>query len=397
MQTAAKGAILIVDDEPHALRALQRLFRADAVSIHTAGSGIEALQILDRHDIDLLITDQRMPQMNGSELIKEACRRHQGIDCMMLSGYNDHDALAEAINSGQLSRFIPKPWDSQKLRQSVLGLIEQRQQNHLHREQQRNEQALLRMFRVALRQGQLSLHYQPKIDLFTDQLCGAEALCRWTTTDGEIIPPLLFVTLAERHQLIEPLGNWVLEQACEQLSRWRQNNRFNDLPMAVNITPGQLQQNDFATRVLEVLNQRQLAPRDLILELVENALLSSDPVTQLNIRRLQSEGVALSIDDFGSEYSNFSYLCQHAFNQLKLDKSLIDDLDTHQRKRLVVQAILQMARSMEMDVVAEGVENEGQANALRLMGCRSAQGFLFSAALPADQFEHAYLPIRAAS
>ncbi len=223
---------------------------------------------------------------------------------------------------------------------------------------------------------ELTLFYQPIVD--TDRkVMGYEALVRWRHPLRGLVPPGEFIALAESTGLIQPIGRWVLQQACRQLARWAQSPDTDHLTLAVNLSARQLLLPSFVIQVLEVL-QREHAPGErLKLEITESLLQDDVEQTILKMQALTRHGIRFSLDDFGTGYSSLSYLKRLPLSQLKIDRSFVRDLLTDSNDEAIARMILQLAQTLDMDVVAEGVEEESQLAALRELGCQQFQGYLF--------------------
>ncbi len=236
--------------------------------------------------------------------------------------------------------------------------------------------------RHALERGEFQLHYQPQVDLASGRVTGVEALIRWQRPDIGLVSPLEFIPLAEETGLIVPIGDWVLRTACAQARAWQQAG-LPDLRMSVNIAPRQFQQQDLAGVVLRILRETGLDPRRLVLEITEGTIMQNAGAAIETLRTLGALGVGLSLDDFGTGYSSLNYLKRFPLDCLKVDKSFVDDITTDPDVAAIVSAIISMARSLEVQVVAEGVETRAQLEFLRAHGCDAIQGYLFSKPLPA--------------
>jgi diguanylate cyclase (GGDEF)-like protein/PAS domain S-box-containing protein len=232
--------------------------------------------------------------------------------------------------------------------------------------------------RRALEHGGLEVHYQPEIDLASGELVGAEALVRWNhPTDGQL-DAWAFIELAEETGLILDLGAWVLREACRQAGRWRRDHPGHDLTLRVNLSGKQFAQADLVDQVVEALREGDVPASALCLEITETALMS-DPAMGLRVLNdLRSLGVELAIDDFGTGYSSLSYLKRFPVDVLKIDRSFVDGLGKDPDDTAIVTAIISLARSLGLRVVAEGVETSCQLAELRRLACDHAQGFLFA-------------------
>lgn len=236
--------------------------------------------------------------------------------------------------------------------------------------------------RLALEQGEFLLHYQPIFDLQEGRMAGAEALVRWLHPRRGLVSPNAFIPLAEENGLIRELGTWVLEQACHQLAHWRGEGL--DLHVGVNISSRQIP-DALPLEWLQALATRHGLPRDrLVLEITEGVLLADTPRTKAWLDGVRALGFRVSLDDFGTGYSSLAYLKRFPMDTLKIDRAFVGDMERNPADRALVEAILAMARSLGLDVVAEGVESEGQLEMLRRLGCRYAQGYHLSHPIPAE-------------
>ncbi|MCL1825008.1 MAG: EAL domain-containing protein [Betaproteobacteria bacterium] len=236
--------------------------------------------------------------------------------------------------------------------------------------------------RGALGRHELSLHYQPQMDILSGRICGCEALLRWRHPQHGLISPMDFVPLAEETGLILPIGRWVLEEACRQNKAW-QNQGLPPIIMAVNLSSKQLQYELLIDDVSSALAQSKLDPRWLELEVTESVLVAEQMSSALHA--LKTLGVGLSIDDFGTGYSSLAYLRHFPFSKLKIDRSFIRDLNTDSGAA-IVRMVLDMARELRLVTLAEGVETEEHLNILMDYQCREYQGFLCSKPVPAASF-----------
>lgn len=240
---------------------------------------------------------------------------------------------------------------------------------------------LMTQIRQALKDKQFRLFYQPKIDIRSGRICGVEALIRWPQTDGSFIAPDEFIPLAESSGVIADIGHWVLQEACEACMRWRRAGHSH-VGVAVNLSYVQFRDGSLERSVQQVLRQSGLASSALELELTESMLIGEGDDINRQLRAIHHMGVSFSIDDFGTGYSNLGYLRRFNASRLKIDKSFITDLGVSQRDEPLVRAIIQMAASLGLYSVAEGVEDEATLNLLRQLGCDEAQGYYWSKALP---------------
>jgi len=239
--------------------------------------------------------------------------------------------------------------------------------------------------RKALDRGELELYYQPKFDVASGAIRGMEALVRWNHPTRGVIGPAEFIPLAEETGLIARLGQWVLREACRQNSAW-QLEGLAPLRVAVNISGAQLRHGDLADTVALALRDANLEPRYLEIEITESVVMQNASTALLMLDRLSQMGVHLAVDDFGTGYSSLSYLNRFPLNTLKIDRSFINDLSTDRDDAVIVQAIIALAHSLQLEVVAEGVEHPSQLVVLKEFGSDQYQGFLRSRPLPAADF-----------
>jgi EAL domain-containing protein (putative c-di-GMP-specific phosphodiesterase class I) len=238
----------------------------------------------------------------------------------------------------------------------------------------------------ALENGQFRLHYQIQVDGARIPV-GAEALIRWNHPARGLVSPGDFIQLAEETGLILPIGRWVLETACTQLSAWAGNERTRSLVLAVNISARQFHQDDFVEQVRTAVQRHAINPNLLKLELTESLLLEDIEDTIATMNALKAIGVRLSLDDFGTGYSSLQYLKRLPLNQIKIDQSFVRDIATGTNDAAIVQTIIAMAETLGLEVIAEGVETEAQHDFLDLRGCHAFQGYLFGKPVPIEQLD----------
>ncbi len=243
--------------------------------------------------------------------------------------------------------------------------------------------------RRAIEHEQLTLYYQPQMDLQTGSLTGVEALVRWVHPERGLVSPANFIPLAEETGLIVPLGDWVLREACRQQKQWIQTGKYVG-KVAVNLSPRQFRQKNFPDKVAQILLETELPAKYLELEITEGSAMehAGETINQLN--QLNQMGLSLAIDDFGTGYSSLAYLKRFPIQKLKIDQSFIHDIHVDQNDAAIAQSIIGLAHNMMLNVVAEGVENEQQADWLRQRGCDQAQGYLYSKPMAAKKLEELF-------
>jgi EAL domain-containing protein (putative c-di-GMP-specific phosphodiesterase class I)/CheY-like chemotaxis protein len=240
--------------------------------------------------------------------------------------------------------------------------------------------------RHAVDNGELLLHYQPQVNLHSGEIIGAEALIRWQHSEIGLISPTKFIPLAEETGLIFPIGEWVMRTTCAQIKAW-QNAGVVTPPVAVNLSAHQFRQRHLVKMATGVLLDSGIDGRYLELEMTESAVMEDvDRVIKV-LRELKDVGMAISIDDFGTGYSSLSYLKQFAIDKLKVDQSFVREITRDPSDAAIVVAIITMAHSLGLNVIAEGVETQGQLEYLRSHGCDEMQGYFFSRPVPVGDFE----------
>lgn len=238
--------------------------------------------------------------------------------------------------------------------------------------------------RRALDRKEFLLHYQAQLDLRTGQPSGVEALIRWKHPDLGFIPPLEFIPIAEETGLIHPIGEWVLKTACEQKKLWNEQG-LKSLKISVNLSARQFHYANLVEMVGGIIKQTGIDPEDLDLELTESTIMEHLDETTETLRKLKKMGAHISIDDFGTGYSSLMYLKTFPIDTIKIDKSFVNNMTTDPDDQAIAQAIISMAHSLKLEVIAEGVETKEQLEVLRSQGCDIMQGFLYSKPIPAAE------------
>ncbi len=238
--------------------------------------------------------------------------------------------------------------------------------------------------RRALEEEQFELYFQPQIDVCNKRVCGMEALIRWNHPERGLVMPGDFIPLSEETGLIINIGGWVLEQACRELGAWNRAG-LGPAVLAVNISAAQLEQPDFEHQVVDAMRRHGVGRGQLELEITEHVLMQDMDQAATKFQNLASHGVRVAVDDFGIGYSSLSYLKSLPLNTLKVDRSFISDIRSRRDKNSIITAIFAMARELELEVVAEGVESQGQVDYLKKLRCPKAQGYLLGRPMPVER------------
>jgi EAL domain-containing protein (putative c-di-GMP-specific phosphodiesterase class I) len=245
--------------------------------------------------------------------------------------------------------------------------------------------ALQHEIREALQQNQFQLYYQPQIDA-QGNVKGAEALIRWLHPQRGMVSPMEFIPIAEDSGLIIPLGNWIVEAACQQLVKWAESPATANLNLAINVSARQFQHAAFVEQMLDTLQKTGANPQRLKLELTESMLIDNPQDMIIKMDALKARGIKFSLDDFGTGYSSLSYLKRLPINELKIDKSFVNDILTDPNDAAIARMVIRLAQSMELVVIAEGVETKAQRDWLEQEGCYRYQGYYFGKPMPAEDF-----------
>ncbi|NEQ76993.1 MAG: EAL domain-containing protein [Okeania sp. SIO2C9] len=241
--------------------------------------------------------------------------------------------------------------------------------------------------RNALKRSEFQVYYQPKVNIKTGKITGAEALVRWCHPNRGLVSPAEFIPLAEETGLIIPIGEWVLRTACNQIRIWQEVG-FGLLEIAVNLSRCQFTQRNIQEKIIKIIQETGLKPNYLELEITESLVMQNEKAATKIMEAWQTFGINISMDDFGTGYSSLSYLREFPFDVIKIDRSFIRNITEDSKTEAITIAIIQMAHNLNLKVVAEGVETQSELDFLRKYDCDEIQGYLFSAPLPTSKFEN---------
>lgn len=406
------ATLLIVDDEPQVRKLLETLLRHEGYQTLSASSGEEALQLVAQQPPDLILLDIMMPGMDGYEVAShlKGDQTTASIPIIMLSALNESSARVSGLETGA-EEFISKPVERVELWlrvRNLLRLKERGDQLKIHNlmleqqlQQKTGEQAgmsvhdlarqdLENALRQAVEHNEFTLHYQPKIELAGGQICALEALLRWERPGYGAVSPAVFVPVLESLGLIVPVGRWVIDTVCQQIAVW-QRGLIGAVEVSVNVSGHQLIEGDLIADIERILIETGVAPHWLEVELTEGSLMENTQHTIASLHRLRDLGVKISIDDFGTGYSSLAYLRRFPIDTLKIDIAFIREVTTNPQDAAITRTIIELAHSLSLQVVAEGVETQAQLAFLKDAGCDQIQGYLFSRPLPAATLERLLL------
>jgi diguanylate cyclase (GGDEF)-like protein/PAS domain S-box-containing protein len=288
---------------------------------------------------------------------------------------SDANSVEDLINNAMIAKKYSKQLQNQANHQFFDHYMQELSIKHL---------SLDKDLRRAIQNEEWVLYYQPKLDVKTDSIVGAEALIRWHHPTKGLISPFEFIDFAEQRGLIVAIGDWVIKTACQQLSEWAKLG-VSDFKIAVNLSALQLRQDDFVTKIFNALADAGVPPRQLELEVTETTLMNNFQAALASLKRLNSRGISIAIDDFGTGYSSLSYLKNLPINTLKIDRTFVKDICVDDNDKQIVKTLINMAHSMNMTVVAEGVEEQNQLDLLAKFSCDEIQGYLLSKPVPAGE------------
>ena len=346
-------------------------------------SGDEFVVILE------LLSEDELDAARQTELIAEKIRTALGQP-YLLDGHEHHSSpsIGATLFKGQVqsAEDLMKQSDIAMYQAKKAGRNTMRFFDPKMQEEINLRTALEGQLRKALENRELLLHFQIQVDSEKRNL-GAEVLIRWMHPERGMVSPAQFIPLAEETGLILNIGKWVLETACDQLKKWQQNEQTRDLVLAVNISAKQFRQPDFVNQVQAAINRHLINPRLLKLELTESLLLENIDTIIDTMSMLNEIGIIFSLDDFGTGYSSLQYLKRLPLDQLKIDQSFVRDLVSDNSDKAIVSTIIAMAHSLNLNVIAEGVETDAQLQHLVQNGCKHFQGYYFGKPVPIEQFE----------
>lgn len=389
--TTRKAHILVVEDEPE-IRDVLREFLSRSYECTAVDSAEEALALISRQRFDLILSDITMQRMSGLEMVPQIRLVAPQTMVVMISGLQTIECAIAAMRVGAFD-YITKPFDLDQVEAAVHRALEQGrlvETKRLYEESlkdlihQRTAEVTLELaLRRAVEQEEFVVHYQTQVDIASGEVVGTEALVRWQHPQFGLLPPVDFISLAEKTGLIVDIGAAVMRAAAVQTRQW-QIDGLPDFHLAVNVSARQLREEDVVSKLFEILAESELDPASLELELTETSIVENSESIATALTDIRSRGVKIAIDDFGTGYSSLSYLGRLPIDTIKLDRSFVNGATTHPDQAALVMAIVNLAHNLRLRVIAEGVETEEQLNFLRLLRCDQGQGYFFDRPSPAD-------------
>ncbi|MEG5061645.1 EAL domain-containing response regulator [Microcoleus sp. A2-C5] len=391
--------ILVIEDDRVIRENILKLLKAEGFDVTGAENGALGLNAAVSSLPDVILCDVMMPELDGYGVLV-ALRSHPvtaTVPFVFLTGKADRSEVRQGMELGA-DDYLTKPFTKAELVGAIssrlkkqAAFVEQQynlrsQSNELLQEAADKLEQIKTSLCDALEREEFQVYYQPQVNVQTGKIMSAEALVRWLHPEKGLISPAEFIPDAEETGFIIQLGEWVLQTACRQIQIW-QNAGFSLQQVAVNLSPRQFHQPELSSRVAEILAEIGLAPSSLELELTESLMVEDAESAIATLQQLKDLGVSISIDDFGTGYSSLSYLTQYPFDVLKIDRCFISNITDGCTNAAIVKAIIEMAHSLCLEVIAEGVETEAEKDFLWRYECDAMQGYLFSPPVPAADFE----------
>lgn len=363
-----------------------RLLVAVADRLRSAMRETDTLSRISGDEFCIILPDQR----DEHAAIEAGCRVHRAFtEPFHLDGQKSHVTASLGISlypaNGGSPEILVKQADIAMFRAKALGgntfMPFSEEMSAEVAERVRMENGL----RSACEKKEFVLHYQPEVDLRTGRIVGAEALVRWRTGDRELVQPMQFIPLAEEIGVIVPISEWVIETACAQAAAWHTEGHA-PFRISLNVSARLFHLYDLDATIRDILKRTGLAPGSFELEITESVAMRNMESTIETLRKMNGASIRVAMDDFGTGYSSLAYLQRMPIHLLKIDMSFIREMDRNPEDRTIVKTIIAMAHTLNIEVIAEGVERAEQMELLKSFGCDLAQGFLFSKAVPAEEF-----------
>ncbi|MCY7381287.1 MAG: EAL domain-containing response regulator [Microcoleus sp. CAN_BIN18] len=390
--------ILVIEDDQVIRENILKLLKAEGFDVTGASNGSQGLSAAVSSLPDVILCDVMMPELDGYGVLV-ALRSHPltaTVPFVFLTGKAERSEVRQGMELGA-DDYLTKPFSKAELVGAISSRLKKQaafvqQQHNLRSSSELVQDAADKLEQIktslcgALEREEFQVYYQPQVNVQSGKIMSAEALVRWLHPEKGLISPAEFIPDAEETGFIVQLGEWVLRTACKQMQVW-QNAGFSLQQVAVNLSPRQFHQPDLSSRVAQILAEIGLAPSSLELELTESLMVEDAKSAIATLQQLKDLGVSISIDDFGTGYSSLSYLAQYPFDVLKIDRCFISNITDGCTNAAIVKAIIEMAHSLCLEVIAEGVETEAERDFLWRYECDAMQGYLFSPPVPAADFE----------
>ncbi|MFT4541706.1 MAG: EAL domain-containing protein (putative c-di-GMP-specific phosphodiesterase class I) [Planctomycetota bacterium] len=373
----SKQRLLIIDDDEIICRYIEGVAREQDFEVHYACNAHAFFAGLSSFRPDIVLMDLVLPGSDGVELMNGLADQGSQVSVLLMSGMDGRTLEAAerlGIERGlSMCGGLAKPFTPQVLRESLKRVVES------HRSLDEED------VRRALANDEFVPFYQPKIELATGKVLGAEVLARWNHPIHGLLAPRYFVPLAERRGLITELTSWISQRAVDQLSIWRAKGM--DMHLAINISAQDLRRRDYPDRWAAMLEKADIPPSSIILEVTESETMWSTVSTTEVLTRIRLQGLQLAIDDFGTGFSSLVLLQKLPFSEVKIDKSFVMESCLSRDANVITRSIVDLGHALGLRVTAEGIENAETWDLLRELGCDMAQGYAIARPMPAEDFE----------
>ncbi|HEY9760951.1 MAG TPA: EAL domain-containing response regulator [Trichocoleus sp.] len=385
--------ILVIEDEAPIREIIYEMLEEANFEVIAAENGRQGLGLAHEQKPDLILCDIMMPGLDGYEVLTHL---RQNLTTALtpfifLSARSDRPDIRQGMALGA-DDYLTKPFTQQELLDAVHVRLNKQHVIHnlytpLEAPQLFTKDLTIeeKELRLALEREEFQLYYQPQINLQTGALFGAEALLRWQSPERGMVSPAEFIPLAEATGFIIPLGEWVLQIACHQIKSWLEAG-LSPLLLSVNLSSAQFNQTNLTSYITQVLQETQVPPHLLGIELTESLLVKDVEETIQRLKELRQLDIHVSIDDFGTGYASLGYLQHFPFDVLKIDRCFVSNIEANKTNAAITTAVIHMAHDLNLSVIAEGVETVAERDFLTAHHCNAMQGFLISPPLPAEAF-----------
>lgn len=390
--------LVVEDDETQRMILVEILRHLGVPEVLEASDGKHALEIIRSQSMipDLVITDLEMPNMDGVSLVGQLADSRMCQSVILISSFDDsllYSVRTLCEETGLIALgVLQKPFAVETLETLLKKFHPQNSEavRVAKLAQVTDDEIPLDEILQALQNGEFGLYYQPKIDPKNHQCKGVEALVRWFSPQRGMVPPYYFIPLLESKGLMRGLTRYVIEMATEQAVIWR--NKGYELTISINLSAQNLNDESLVDNINQLIKAKNLRPNEVIFEVTESSVIDN-PVQALGaLARLRLRGFGLSIDDYGTGFSSMSQLSRIPFTELKLDRSLVHEAHKHPERRVILQSAVEMAKKLNLKIVAEGVEEEEDYIIIRDLGCDMIQGYYYSKPITPEEIESKYFP-----
>jgi sensor c-di-GMP phosphodiesterase-like protein len=372
----AERRLLVADDDPEICKVLQEVGHACGYETRSVHTGKEFLKALQTFNPTFVTLDLLMNESDGVELLRNLSHENYRHPIILLSG-QDERVISAAFKLGKIHGLNMVDGLQKPLKVSMMTY-------YLSQLGHESTSPTYERLLKAITENKLILHYQPKVNMKTQEIVGCEALIRWRLNDNSTIYPDSFIGVAEQTNLIKPMTQWVIRECFRQLRQWIDSKM--GMGVAINLSANLLTNLSLPDDIMAVAEEFRISPSMITFEVTETAVMTQPKLAMEILTRLRVKGFNLSIDDFGTGYSSLVELYRMPFNELKIDKSFIIELDTNVEAQVIARSIIELAHNLGLNIVAEGIENNASQEILAKMGCDQGQGYFFGKPMSSENF-----------